>query len=85
MSFLKTKSKICSSNISLVLGNCSDEGWVVPTYSAPGFPDVTAKIASKKDDSGQFAPVLYITWSQLPDGKSYMITHSYRQDYKLLK
>lgn len=57
----------------------------MPRCNAPGLPDVTTKITSKKDDSGQFAPVLYITWSQLPDGKTYMITHSYAQDYKLFK
>ncbi|XP_026094800.1 interleukin-17 receptor A-like [Carassius auratus] len=49
------------------VGNCSDEGWVVPRYHAPGFPDVTAKIEAKRDDTGQFAPFLLITWSQLPD------------------
>lgn len=76
MSFLKTKSKTCSLDISLmVLGNCSDEGLVVPRYNAPRLPNVTAKVAAKKDDSGQFAPVLNITWNQLPDGKTDMITY----------
>ncbi|XP_052454420.1 interleukin-17 receptor A [Carassius gibelio] len=58
----------------MVLGNCSDEGWVVPRDKAPRSPDVTEKkVAAKKDDSGQFAPVLYITWSQFPDGSIYTL------------
>ncbi|XP_016117788.1 interleukin-17 receptor A-like [Sinocyclocheilus grahami] len=55
------------------VGNCSDEGWVVPRYDAPGFPIVTAKVAAKRDDSGQFAPVLFITWRQLPDGSIFTL------------
>ncbi|XP_058623043.1 interleukin-17 receptor A [Onychostoma macrolepis] len=56
------------------VGNFSDEGWVVPRYNAPRFADVTAaKVAAKKDDSGQFAPVLYIIWRQLPDGNIFTL------------
>uniref|UniRef100_A0A8C2DQ09 SEFIR domain-containing protein n=1 Tax=Cyprinus carpio TaxID=7962 RepID=A0A8C2DQ09_CYPCA len=55
------------------VGNCSDEGLVVPRYNAPRLPNVTAKIAAKKDDSGQFAPVLNITWNQLPDANIYTL------------
>ncbi|XP_059392095.1 interleukin-17 receptor A [Carassius carassius] len=75
MSFLKTKSKTFSLDISLmVLGNCSDQGWVVPRDKAPRSPNVTEKkVAAKKDDSGQFVPVLYITWSQFPDGSIYTL------------
>ncbi|KTG33319.1 hypothetical protein cypCar_00001426 [Cyprinus carpio] len=54
-------------------GNCSDEGWVVPRSDAPGFPIVTAEIAAKRDDSGQFAPVLFITWRQLPDSSIFTL------------
>lgn len=84
MRFLKTESKISSSNVSLmILGNCSDEGWVVPRYHAPGFPDVTAKIEAKRDDTRQFAPFLLITWSQLPDSKTCMMTYRYAQDHNI--
>uniref|UniRef100_A0A9J7WWF6 SEFIR domain-containing protein n=2 Tax=Cyprinus carpio TaxID=7962 RepID=A0A9J7WWF6_CYPCA len=55
------------------VGNCSDEGWVVPRSDAPGFPIVTAEIAAKRDDSGQFAPVLFITWRQLPDSSIFTL------------
>lgn len=84
MRFLKTELKISLSNVSLtVLGNCSDEGWVVPRSDAPGFPIVTAEIAANRDDSGQFAPVLFITWRQLPDSKMCMMTYRYAQDHNI--
>ncbi|XP_051545876.1 interleukin-17 receptor A [Myxocyprinus asiaticus] len=51
------------------VGNCSDEGWVMPRYTVPGFPQVTStKVTAYKDKSGQFVPILNLTWSQLPDG-----------------
>ncbi|XP_051975341.1 interleukin-17 receptor A [Xyrauchen texanus] len=50
------------------LGNCSDEGWVMPRYEVPGSPGVTStKVTAYKDKSGQFVPILNLTWSQLPD------------------
>lgn len=54
-----------------VLGNCSDEGWVMPWTKVPGSsPVVTASVKAKRDDSGQFVPVIHLTWSQLPDSKA---------------
>lgn len=53
-----------------VLGNCSDEGWVTPWAKVPCSPDVTANVKAKRDDSGQFVPVINLRWSQLPDGKA---------------
>ncbi|XP_067292073.1 interleukin-17 receptor A isoform X2 [Pseudorasbora parva] len=49
------------------VGNCSDEGWVMPSDKAPCSPDVTANVKAKRDDSGQFAPIINLTWSQNSD------------------
>ncbi|KAK2867247.1 hypothetical protein Q8A67_025364 [Cirrhinus molitorella] len=54
--------------------NCTDKGWIVPRIDAPGLIEkLTAKVTAKRDNSGQFAPVLNITWSQLSDGSIFAI------------
>lgn len=61
-----------------VLGNCSDEVWMKPWTEVPGSSrDVTANVKAKRDDSGQFAPVIHLSWSQLPDSKTAV------QDYSI--
>lgn len=54
-----------------VLGNCSDEDWKMPRYEAPGgVPSVTTNVKAKRDDSGQFVPIINLTWIQLSDSKA---------------
>ncbi|XP_057185541.1 interleukin-17 receptor A isoform X1 [Triplophysa rosa] len=56
------------------VGNCSNEGWVMSRVNAPRSPQsVTSKVTAKKDQGGQYAPVLQLTWSQSPDGSIYFI------------
>ncbi|XP_067235404.1 interleukin-17 receptor A [Chanodichthys erythropterus] len=56
------------------VGNCSDEGWVKPWTEVPGSSrEVTANVKAKRDDSGQFAPVIHLSWSQLPDSSIYVL------------
>lgn len=53
-----------------VLVNCSEEDWKIPRNEAPHSPIVTANVTVKKDESGQFVPVINLTWIQLPDSKA---------------
>ncbi|XP_073687502.1 interleukin-17 receptor A [Garra rufa] len=46
---------------------------MVPKTDAPGRPYVTAEVAAKRDNRGQFAPVLNIIWRQLPDGRIFTL------------
>ncbi|KAK7117645.1 hypothetical protein R3I94_023015 [Phoxinus phoxinus] len=49
------------------LGNCSDEDWKMPRNKVPGSPQCTANVKAKRDESGQFVPIINLTWIQLPD------------------
>lgn len=57
-----------------VLVNCSEEDWKIPRYEAPHAPAVTANVTAKRDESGQFVPVINLTWIQLPDSKADDVT-----------
>lgn len=56
----------------MVSGICSNEGWVMSQVDAARSPhSVTSKVTALRDQSGQYAPVLKLKWSQPPDGKIY--------------
>jgi len=43
----------------------------MPRYEAPRSPLVNLlNVKAKRDDSGQFVPIIYLTWIQLPDSKA---------------
>jgi len=43
----------------------------MPRYEAPRSPLVNPlNVTAKRDDSGQFVPIIYLTWIQLPDSKA---------------